>query len=68
VKHRGVAALGLVGLVPIGLGLVQGRLALETAAVRAVILLALLTAIEVLVLPLLTSILGPPQRREADAP
>ena len=66
VKHRALGALGLLGLVPIGLGLVQGRLAVETAATRAVVLLAMLMVIEIVVLPLLVSVLGPPKRRNAD--
>ena len=65
-KHRFVATLGLVAMVPIGLGLVRGTLEIETAAVRAVVLLAVLVAVETVVLPIVQSALGPPRRREAD--
>ena len=65
-KHRPVAALGLLGMVPIGLGLVGGRMTIETAAMRAVVLLAILMVIEIVVLPLLSSVLGPQRRRDAD--
>jgi hypothetical protein len=66
VKHRPVAALGLLGMVPIGLGLVGGQMSIETAATRAVVLLAILMVIEIVVIPLLSSALGPPRRRDAD--
>ena len=56
----------MLGLVPIGFGLLQGRLTMETAAIRAVVLLAVLSVVEVVLLPLLSSVLGPPERREAD--
>jgi hypothetical protein len=66
VKHRAVAAVGLLGLVPIGLGLLRGTLGIETAAVRAVVLLAVLMVLEAVVLPIVQSALGPPRRRDAD--
>ena len=40
--HRGVGQLGMVAMVPVAHGLVRDQLTLEAAAMRALVLLALL--------------------------
>ena len=58
-RHRGVAIAGLLGLVPIALGLVRQTMTISTAASRAVILLLALIVVETVVLPLLRPVLAP---------
>ena len=58
-KNRTVAAVGLVGLVPIALGLVRGTLTLDAAGFRAGVLLAVLVIVEQVVLPIRSLLIGP---------
>lgn len=72
VKSRAVAAIGLLGLLPIALGLVRGTLTLDAAGFRAGVLLVGLVVVERVVLPFRTLLIGPgssggpptPDRRE----
>jgi hypothetical protein len=72
VKTRAVAIVGLLLLIPIGLGLVRDSLTLETAGLRAGILLVVLTVIDRVVVPIVRMIVGDPQpdrrRTPADPP
>ena len=65
-KHRGVALVGLLAMVPIALGLVRNTLTLSAAATRALVLLVILWVIEAVVLPLGQMALHTPKRRESD--
>ena len=57
---REVALAGLLGLVPIGLGLLRGG-AVNDAAFRAAVLLGLLVVVDRVVLPLVRVVVGPPR-------
>jgi hypothetical protein len=57
--------LGLIGMIPIALGLARGTLSLDAAGVRALVLLATLLVIERLVLPVCISLVRP-HRRDHD--
>ena len=69
-KNRTLARLGLLGLLPLALGLLRGSLTLESAGLRAAVLLGVLVALERLVLPFKALLLtGPaPDRRQRDDP
>ena len=59
-KHKVVALLGLIGMVPISLGLVRSSLTIETAASRALVLLVICLVADRVVMPLVVAALGPP--------
>ncbi len=63
VRTRWLGLAGLVGLLPIAWGLLQGSLPLDQAAIRAGVLLGILALVEHLLLPLAQALLGPPDRR-----
>ena len=63
-KHRAVALIGLVLLVPIALGLVRGSISLEEAGIRALVLIVGLSLVERLVLPLAKLAVGDPKRAD----
>lgn len=65
-SNRALAAIGLLGLLPLALGLVRGTLTLEAAGLRAAVLLAVLAVVERLVLPF-GALLVEPRRRGDDA-
>ena len=68
-RSRPLAVLGLIGLLPMALGLVRGTLTLEAAGLRAAVLLGVLMIVERLVLPFRTLLADPaPGRRYDDAP
>ena len=68
-KTRGLALLGLLGLVPLALGLVRGTLTLDAAGLRAAVLLGGLVAVERFVLPFKALLADPgPGRRHDDHP
>ncbi len=63
--------LGFVGLVAIGmvaLGLLEGRLTVEQAGRRALVVLAVLVAVDRVVVPLARSLVGPRQEPEQESP
>lgn len=68
-RSRPLAVLGLLGLLPLTLGLVRGTLTLEAAGLRAAVLLGILMIVERLVLPFRTLLAdpAPPTRRHDDA-
>jgi hypothetical protein len=68
VKSRPLALLGLLGLLPLTLGLVRGTLTLDAAGVRAVVLIGILMIVERFVLPFRTLLADPvpPNRRHHD--
>ena len=61
VRHRVVALIGLVLLIPIGVGLLRDSLTLETAGIRAGILLVVLAVIDRVVVPIVKVIVGDPR-------
>jgi hypothetical protein len=63
-----VAVIGLLLLIPIGLGLVRDSLTLETAGLRAGILLVVLTVVDRVGVPILRMIVGDPQPDRRGAP
>lgn len=63
-RNRALAALGLLGLVPIALGLLRGTLTLDAAGFRAAVLLGALALVERFVLPFRALLVEP--RRAAD--
>jgi len=67
-KNRTLALLGLVGLLPLTLGLLRGTLTLEAAGLRAAVLLGVLFVVERCVLPFkaLLADPAPPGRRRDD--
>ena len=69
-RSRPLAFLGLLGLLPLTLGLVRGTLTLEAAGLRAAVLLGILMIVERFVLPFRTLLADPaqPGRRHNDAP
>jgi hypothetical protein len=69
VRTRAVAIIGLVLLIPIGLGLIRDSLTLETAGIRAGILLVVLTVIDRVGVPIVRMVVGDPapERRRAPA-
>jgi hypothetical protein len=69
-KSRPLAILGMLGLLPLALGLVRGTLTLEAAGLRAAVLLGVLMAVERLVLPFRTLLAdeAPNGRRSDDRP
>jgi hypothetical protein len=69
-KSRTLVLLGLLGLVPLTLGLLRGTLTLDAAGLRAAVLLAILMVVERLVLPFKALLADPPRpaRRHGDEP
>jgi hypothetical protein len=69
-KSRTLALLGLLGMLPLALGLVRGTLTLDAAGIRAAVLLAILMIVERIVLPfrILLADAAPPARRQEDGP
>ena len=68
-KHRGLALIGLLGLLPLALGLLRGTLTLDAAGLRAVTLLGGLVVVERFVLPFKALLADPgPGRRHDDHP
>lgn len=63
-----LALAGLIGMVPIALGLLRATLTLEAAGLRAAVLLAGLMVVERLVLPMGALLLGPARRRDDRPP
>lgn len=63
-KNRTLAVMGLLGLVPLALGLIRGTLTLDAAGFRAAVLLVGLALLERLVLPFRALLVEP--RRGAD--
>jgi hypothetical protein len=61
VRTRAVAVIGLLLLIPIGLGLVRDSLTLETAGLRAGILLVVLTVVDRVGVPIVRMIVGDPR-------
>jgi hypothetical protein len=61
VRHRALAIIGLVLLVPLGIGLLRDSLTLETAGMRAGILLVALAVIDRVGVPIVKMIVGDPQ-------
>jgi hypothetical protein len=60
VKTRAVAVVGLLLLIPIGLGLVRDSLTLETAGLRAGVLLVILTVVDRVGVPIVRMMVGDP--------
>jgi hypothetical protein len=58
-KNRVLATLGLLGLVPLALGLLRGTLTVDAAGLRAAVLLGALVVIERFVLPFRALLLDP---------
>ena len=58
--RREVALVGLLGLLPIALGLVRGT-PVDVAARRAAVLLVVLVVVDRVVLPLARLLVGPPR-------
>jgi hypothetical protein len=68
-KSRTLAVLGLLGLIPVALGLLRGTLTLEAAGLRAAVLLVILVVVERFVLPFKALLADPgPNRRHSDEP
>lgn len=67
VSHPAVAAFGLVMLVPLAVGLLRGSVGVFDAALRAVILLFALAAVDRIVVPLVAVLVGRPPS-EGDDP
>jgi hypothetical protein len=67
-KHRAVALVGAVGMIPIALGLINQSLTVPAAAVRAVVLLVVLMVLEAVAVPVVRSVLADPEpsRRRGD--
>jgi hypothetical protein len=67
-KNRTLALIGLLGMLPLALGLVRGTLTVDAAGLRAAVLLILLVLVERLVLPFkaLLASADPPGRRLDD--
>ena len=61
VRHRAVALIGLLLMIPLGLGLVRNSLTLETAGIRAGILLVILTVIDRVLVPIVVMMIGDPK-------
>jgi hypothetical protein len=68
VKNRAVALVGLLLLIPLGVGLVRDSLTLETAGIRAAILLVILTVIDRVLVPIVVMIIGEPRPERRAAP
>lgn len=58
VRTRALALAGLAALVPVALGLVRGSITIETAAVRAGVLLVALVVIDRFVVPVIRDLLS----------
>jgi hypothetical protein len=58
-RNRALAAVGLVGLVPLALGLLRGTLTLDVAGFRAAVLLVTLALVERFVLPFRALVVEP---------
>ena len=68
-KNRTLALLGLLGLLPLALGLVRGTLGLDAAGLRAAVLLGVLVVVERVILPFKALLADPtPGRRQSDEP
>lgn len=67
VRHRALAIIGLVLLVPLGIGLLRDSLTLETAGTRAAILLVVLAVIDRVGVPIIKMIVGDPKVDEPTA-
>jgi len=66
-RSRALALAGLLGLLPLALGLLRGTLTLDAAGLRAAVLLGVLVVIERLVLPFKALLADPhPGRRRHD--
>ena len=74
-KNRALATLGLLGLLPLALGLLRGTLTVDAAGFRAGVLLLALMVIERFVLPFRSLLVEPrrasqepgaPERRRID--
>ena len=66
-RSRALALAGLLGLVPLALGLLRGTLTLDAAGLRAAALLGALVVVERLVLPFKALLADPhPGRRRQD--
>jgi hypothetical protein len=65
-KNRALAMVGLVGLLPLALGLLRGTLTVDAAGFRAGVLLGALMVIERFVLPFRSLLVEP--RRSAREP
>jgi hypothetical protein len=66
-RSRLLALVGLLGLVPLALGLLRGTLTLDAAGLRAAVLLGVLVVVERLVLPWKALLADPnPGRRRRD--
>ena len=63
-KNRALATLGLLGLLPLALGLLRGTLTVDAAGFRAAVLLGALVVIERFVLPFRALLVDP--RRAAE--
>jgi hypothetical protein len=61
VRHRGLALVGLVLLVPLAVGLLRDSLTPETAGIRAAILLAALMVVDRVALPIAQMLVGDPK-------
>ncbi|MDY7101589.1 MAG: hypothetical protein S0880_10415 [Actinomycetota bacterium] len=64
-RHWPTAVVGLILLVPIGLGLVQGSMPIEVAGYRAFIMIVVLGLCDHIVVPLASLLVGP-RREEGD--
>lgn len=62
--RRALACLGLLGLAPIGLGLLEGRLTLTEAGWRAGVLALVLLVLGKAVLPAVSRLIGPSRNGE----
>lgn len=61
VRHWPTALVGLVLLIPLGLGLVRGSLSIEDAAYRALVMIVVLGVCDHIVVPLASLLVGPPR-------
>jgi hypothetical protein len=61
VRHRALAIIGLVLLVPLGVGLLRDSLTLEVAGMRAALLLGVLAVIDRVGVPIVKMIVGDPK-------
>jgi hypothetical protein len=68
VQGRGFAIFGLLALAPIALLLLKGRLDLEAAAQRAVIVLVGVMVLERVIAPLVLAVLNSGHKPEAETP
>ncbi len=64
--HRPLGVVGLVAVAVVAMGLLQGRLTVEQAGKRGLVVLVVLVVVDRILVPLAQALVGPRAQPEAD--